>query len=59
MATNENMNNENIEVESEVATTPEVVQAEVEQYDDEAIAARYSAAKESEKKADLEKPYDP
>ena len=52
MATNENMNNDNIEVESVVANTEEVVSEQVEQYDDAAIAARYAAAREAEKKAD-------
>ncbi len=59
MATNENMNNDNIEVESVVANTEEVVSEQVEQYDDAAIAARYAAAREAEKKADFEMPFDP
>ena len=53
------MNNENIEVESQVATSTEATETVVEQYDDEAIAARYAAAKEAEKKEDLAKPFDP
>ncbi len=58
MATNENMNNENIEVASTV-TTSEPAVAPTEQYDDEAIAARYSAERESAKAVDFEKPFDP